>query len=211
MWFPRLEEQIDVGKDRLIKQVDLSTAKTITWQIHEDDWNYTGEIRVALVVDNLPEIPREAYDKKTMELKAKMDAYAIVYTSTNSGRKEVLRANRLIKNWYFTTNEPLSPDARIWESGGGSTLEFGLSGVKRYPFEDTYIVINIEKGDPNLAKANPRLQVVGEHDYAVSHHIGGLRIFRDTILAFLAICAITICYFSIKNNKKSNKSIKRDR
>src|SRR2546430_9953835 len=102
-----------------------------------------------------------------MALKLKVDAYAITYEPTGPGRRmDGFQAPRLIRDGYFRTDEPLTPDARIWESWGES-IELGLGGLHRYPFEDTYVVIEIIQPDPILAKANPRLEIFGEHDYAI--------------------------------------------
>lgn len=126
LWFAELEREVAIGKDRLSKPVDLEKTGKIEWHIPEDQWKYTGEVKVALEVDNVQTIPRNAYSKETMALRVAMDANAITYQPSNAGLKEVTRANRLIRNWYYTTNEPFSPEARIWESGGESTIEFGL-------------------------------------------------------------------------------------
>jgi hypothetical protein len=133
LWFPDLERQVRVGRDRLTKDIDLSHAQTITWKIKGDDWKYTGECRVALMLDRVSDLPPEAYRKESMALKLKTDAYAVTYEPTTKGTTiEGIRAPRLIRNWYFTTDAPLSPDARIWESWG-EKVELGLCGVQRYP------------------------------------------------------------------------------
>src|SRR5712692_1466853 len=123
-------------------------------------------------------------------MRVKTDAYAITYEPAAGGKViEGFQAPRLIRNWYFKTDDPLSPDAAIWQSWGDS-VELGLCGLNRYPFEDTYIVVEITRPDPVLAKANPRLQIFGEHDYAVYEHLPMLRILRDSILVFLTLCVI---------------------
>ena len=198
LWFPDLERQVRIGKDWLSKPIDLNRAQTITWKITGDDWKYTGECRVALVLDRVSDLPAEAYRKESMALKLKPEAYAITYEPTTKGtRIEGLRAPRLIRNWYFRTDLPLSPDARIWESWG-ETVELGLCGVQRYPWEDTYITVDIIQADPVFAKANPRLQIVGDYDYAVFEHITPIRIFRDAVLLVLGFCVISIAYVAVK-------------
>jgi len=133
-----------------------------------------------------------------MALKVKMDAYAITYNPTGKGtRIEGFRAPRLIRNSYFTTDMPLSRDARIWESWG-TTVELGLCGFQRYPFEDSYVTLDIAEADPMLAKANPTLEITGDYDYAVYEHIKILRIFRDVILLVLALCVASIAYVAIR-------------
>ncbi len=198
LWFPNLERQAKIGRDRLCRPVDLNNAQTITWKIKGDDWKYTGECRVALVLDRSSSIPVEAYRKESMALKVRTDAYAITYEPTTKGTTiEGFRTPRLIRNWYFTTDMPLSPDARIWESWGNA-VELGLCGVQRYPWEDTYVTLDVIQPDPLLGKANPRLEIVGEHDYAVYEHITVLRIFRDAILLVLSVCVISLAYVAVK-------------
>jgi hypothetical protein len=198
LWFSELERQAKVGKDRLSKPIDLTHADTVTWKIRGDDWKYTGAFKVGLVLDRLSDIPPEAFRKESMALKIKVDAYAITYAPTGpSTRIEGFRAPRLIRNWYYTTDEPLSKEARIWESWGES-VELGLGGVQRYPFEDTYVTIQIVQPDSVLAKANPRLEIVGDHDGAVYHHLPILRIVRDFVLLFLALCVIGLAYSALK-------------
>ena len=199
LWFPDLERQVHIGRDRLTKEIDITQPQTITWKILGDDWSYHGEVRVGLLVDDLPTIPRESYRKESMKLQIKMDAYAITYEPTAKGKRvEGFRAGRLIRNWYFTTDMPLSPEARIWESGGGARREFGLAGVQRYPWEDTYIVAQILQGDPDLEQAHPRLEISGDYDYAVYEHIWTLRIVRDAVLFALAACVIWLAYVAVK-------------
>lgn len=199
LWFPDLERQIRVGRDRLTKAVDLRKPATITWKIPGEAWKYQGECQVALVLEKIPAIPWKAYRKESMALQVKMDAYAITYNPTAFGNRiEGIRANRLIRNWYFITDTPLSPEARIWEFSGASGVELGLCGVQRYPWEDTYVVFEILRPDPVLAEANPKLQIVGEYDYAVYGHIWPLRIFRDTVLLFLNACVIGLAYAAFK-------------
>jgi hypothetical protein len=198
LWFSELERQAKVGRDRLNKPIDLARADTIIWKIKGDDWKYTGEFRVGLVFDRLSDIQPAAYRKESMLLKLKVDAYAITYKPTGMGtRIEGFRAPRLIRNFYYTTDAPLSSEARIWESWGKS-IELGLCGVERYPFEDTYVAVEIVQPDPVLAKANPRLEIVGEHDYAVYEHLPMLRIFRDFVLMFLVLCVIGLAYGAVK-------------
>jgi hypothetical protein len=198
LWFPDLERQVKTGRDRLSKDIDLSHAQIITWKIKGDDWRYTGECRVALILDRISDVPSKAYQKESMALKIKMDAYAVTCEPTSKGTTiEGIRAPRLIRNWYFLTDSPLSPDARIWESWG-EKVELGLCGVQRYPWEDTFIVLEIVRPDPVLAKANPKLEVGGDYDYAVFEHITPLRIFRDSVLLLLGLCVLGLAYVAIK-------------
>ncbi|HTM56436.1 MAG TPA: hypothetical protein VL175_20560 [Pirellulales bacterium] len=201
LWLADLERRVLIGTHRLSKEIDVSQPRATEWKISADDWPYEGEVRVSLILDDLSTIPRDSYEKKSMKLQIKMDAYAITFEPTGKGtRVEGLRADRLIRNWYYRTDIPLSPEARIWEGVGGSRHEFGLAGVQRYPWEDTYIVVQIIQGDPVLAAAKPRLEVSGAYDYAVFSHIWPLRIIRDGTLLVLALCVLGLAYVGLKNS-----------
>jgi hypothetical protein len=150
--------------------------------------------QVSLILDRIPAVPLAAYRKESMALKVRASAYGIIYASSESGRIERFRADRLIKNSNFSTDMPLSTDSRLWESWGTSSVELGLAGVQRYPSEDTLITIEVLMADPILAAAKPRLQIVGEHDYAVAHHLRLLRIIRDFVLLCVMSCLIGISW-----------------
>jgi len=198
VWFSELERQAALGRDQRSTPIDISRTGTVTWKIHGDDWKYTGECKVALVLDRSSDIPSEAYRKESMALKLKVDAYAITYQPTGPGTLiEGFQAPRLVLNSYYTTNMPLSTGAHIWESWGGA-IELGLCGLQRYPFEDTYIAVEILQPDPVLAKANPRLVIVGEHDGAIYHHLPPAQILRDVVLTVLAVSVISLAYAAFR-------------
>lgn len=149
-------------------------------------------------MDRSSEIPDEAYRKDSRALKVRVDAYAVSGQLPGPDKRmEGPRAPRLIRNWYYTTDEPLSPSARIWESWG-NVVELGLCGLNRYPFEDTYVLVDVIAPDPILAKANPRLEIVGEHDYAIYEHLRTLRVLRDVVLVLLAFCVIGLAFAGIR-------------
>ena len=199
LWFAELERQAKVGRDRLNIPIDIARADTITWKIKGDEWKYTGECQVALVLDRLSDIPTEAYQRESITLRLRVDAHAVTYEPTGIGtRNEGFQAPRLIRNWRYPTNMPLSTGAGIWRSWGSESIELGLCGLQRYSYEDTYVVVEILQPDPVLAKANPRLEIVGEHDYAIQGHLPMLRLLRDATLLFLAICVIGLTYRAFK-------------
>lgn len=202
LWLADLERQVQIGRDDRSQPIDISHPHTITWKIPGDQWKYVGECQVALVFDKIATIPWEAYRRGSMNLQVKMEAYAIPYEPAGIEKKvDGSRADRLIANFYYTTDTPLSSLARIWETRGDSTVEFGVCGVQRYPWEDTWIVLEVLEADPTLAAANPRLQIVGQHDHAVYGHIIPLRIARDVVLLFLGFCVIALAYEALKREK----------
>jgi len=204
LWFPEFERMASVKRaEVLFKPVDLEKPGKIQWRIPMDQWKYTGEVKVALLVDNIKGIPT---NKDNMILRVVMDASAVTYEPSNSGMHEVLRANRLIRNWYYTTNEPFSPKARIWQTGGQGFLEYGLCGVNRDRWEDTIIEMEVLQPDPALSKAHPRLAIydnfedVGEVQAILVY----LRIIRDVILCLLAGGIIILSFSAMK--AKSTKA-----
>jgi hypothetical protein len=106
------------------------------------------------------------------------------------------RVDRLIRNWYYTTDEPFSENVHLWSSGGASSIEHGLAGVRLYQFEDLFIVLTITSADPELDKGNPRLTLVGEHDYAVFEHLPFLRAVRDGGLVIAVVCLVGLVFLA---------------
>jgi len=197
-WFPEIERQTRLGADRVSYPLDIARAGKVTWRINADDWKYTGECQVALVLDRVNTIDSDAYRKESRALKIKVDAYAIPFQVAGPGKRiDGLATSRLIRNGYYTTDEPFSQNARMWESWG-SVVELGLGGLHRYPFEDTYIVVDVLEADLVLARAKPRLEIYPEHDYAVYEHVGILRILRDGVLVLLGLCVIGLAYAGIR-------------
>ena len=202
LWLADQERQVDIGKNRFTKKIDISKSKTVFWKINEEDWDYTGKARIALIVDRLPEISEESYDKTSIPLMVQVDAYAVVSNSESEGNSLRIKRNRLIKNWFYTTNKPLEAKAQLSMSKNYGPLQYGLGAIERYPNEHTYISINILKEDPILAKANPRLEIVGEHDPEIQNRIIRLRITRDLCLALVALFSILIARQAIKTIPK---------
>jgi hypothetical protein len=197
-WFPEIERQVRAGKNRLSRPLDIMRVGKVTWRIGAEEWKYTGECEVALVFDRINTIDDAAYRKESRRLKVKVDAYAIPFAQAGPAKRiEGAATPRLIKNWYYTTDEPFAGNAKIWEMWG-SVVEFGLCGLNRYPFEDTYIVVDILEPDTVLAMAKPRLEIFPEHDYAVYEHVGMLRILRDIVLVLLGLCVIGLVFGAIR-------------
>src|SRR5262249_1120912 len=73
--------------------------------------------------------------------------------------------DRLIRDWYFTTDEPF-PGNGLWESYGLGRLEYGLAGGPVAGREELRITVDIQVPDGHLATGNPRLKITGQHDSA---------------------------------------------
>jgi len=81
---------------------------------------------------------------------------------------------------------------RLCESFGRDEVEFCLGGVSIYPFEKTTVTVEVTSPDPSLAAFEPRLRLVGDHDYAVYEHLPFLRALRDTGLALSSTMVLVL-------------------
>jgi hypothetical protein len=184
--FAELERQAEVGSHSVISpRLNLSKEGQFVWKVPREKWRYEeGDSQLSLLLDRSPGLPENSADRSTMGLRLKVEAYAVP-----QGGK---RTDRLIRNWYYSTDEPFSPGARLWAAYGDKGIEYGLGGVRVYPSEDVYVVMNVTVPSPELQMANPRLKLVGEHDYAIFEHLPFLRAIRDVGLAVSLLLLVTI-------------------
>lgn len=182
-WFADLERQASIGSVPLYSDVlDVSRTGRTEWKIPREEWSYDkGVAKLSLVFSNVPGLPSESRDRSKVALRLKVSADGI----TEQGKS----FDRLVRNWYFTTDEPFDPRASLWSSGGGSSIEYGLAGVILYPFESTLVTIDVTAADPSLSVGRPRLKLVGDYDYAAHEHLPFLRRLRD---GGLAVCLVLV-------------------
>ena len=186
-WLSSLEHEAQVGRADLSTPIDLAKPGHFEWRVDREHWSYReGEAMLSLVLDR-SDGPQE---RNTLPLRIKVAAWG----RDNTG----LRNDRLVHNWYYTTDEPFGKDARLWSTFGERTVEHGLAGVMIYPFEETIISLNIEKGDTTLTSAHPRLKLVGNHDYAVFDHLRTLELLRDAGLLISLAALGLLLYLSLK-------------
>jgi len=172
-WFAELERQARIGSDPVFSpRLHLARPGQITWKVPRETWGYEqGDAKLSLVLDRVAGLPHSLADRSNLQLRLRVEAYAIPEGGA--------RADRLTRNWYYTTDEPFSEEARLWSSFGGDEIEYGLAGLRVYPLETVFTVVTVTTADPILDKGNPRLKLVGEHDYAVFEHVPMLRALRD--------------------------------
>ena len=194
-WFSELEQQIEIGKDSITSEaLDISRANTFQWIIPRNEWRYKeGKASLCIVLDRKEDIPTTSYDKEATSLRIKVTAHGILDNNE--------KPNRLIKDWYYLSDEPFSPGLKMGVSYGQKTIEYLLAGIDIYPYEKTVIEVEILTPDKQLAKANPRLQLVGEYDYAISGHIGVFRLIRDGGLLISIIALLFLTINSLKTKK----------
>lgn len=172
-WFSDLERHVTISRNPYYSQeIDLRRTNVFAWEINRNVWGYVeGPANILLAFEQTENMRGKDYWNKDFDLKVKIDAYAI--TENN------IKAQRLIQNYFFPTDEPMSKETKIWAGWGDRDMEYLVGQVMRFPKEDLYIKLTILSPDPVLANANPRLKIVGDYDSAVIGHLMMLKLGRD--------------------------------
>jgi len=84
-------------------------------------------------------------------------------------------------------------------SWGRNEIHYTIASVLFYAFEETFIEIEVLTPDTELAKTTPRLELVGEHDYAIFGHLPMFYLIRD---GGLVLCLILLTVLALKLLKK---------
>jgi hypothetical protein len=197
LWFAELERQARIGSHPVFSPVvNLDQTGEFVWKVPREQWQFeTSDAQLSLVLDrtstfqNLP-------DRSTLKLRATIAAYTV---SQGGDRNDCL-----IRNWYYTT-EPFSPGAQLWTSFGSEGIEYGLAGIHVYPSEDLFVSITVTTPQPDLQSGNPRLKLVGEHDYAVFEHLPVLRLFRDGGLALSLLLLVGLTFLAWRGNGRGSR------
>jgi hypothetical protein len=158
-WFTEAARS-PVGRNPLYSEpLDLRKPQTFTWTVPKDRWSYRSgkaQLSLALNVFLMREMPQ---DRSQVELRIQVSAFGV--------RPDGSREDRLVRDSYYCTDEPFSNKGRsLWETWGYGRVGYGLGAVPVKQDEDTEIDIHVTTPDPLLALGNPRLKLVGEHDYA---------------------------------------------
>lgn len=160
------------------KTLDLSKKSVIRLEIKSGEWNYNnGLANVVLAFERTAVSKDDNYFDKDFKLKLKINAYAIT--------EKKLSYPRLIKNYFMPSDEPMSGKTKLWAGWPDDVMEYRLGNIIRFPNEDLIIELTIEKPDEILAKANPRLKIVGDYDSAA---IGYVKILKLIQYIFLILC-----------------------
>ena len=197
-WFSEIERQAAVSQDVLISQpIDLSKPGISTWVVPRKSWSFKeGEARLSLLVPRSSGQWVDGRKQSLAPLSLKVEARGVL----ENGQK----FDRLVKNWYFSTSEPLDPNAKIWISFNSSNAEYGLAGVNIYPFESTVISINVTTPSPVFSSCKPVLKLVGSYDYAVNEALSWVRLVKNT--AFVVAVIILACFSVIAWRKAEPSS-----
>jgi hypothetical protein len=157
-WFTELARSSVARNPVFSEPINLTERKTFFWEVPTKRIiTRNGQAHLYLVLNTLllTEIP---YDRSQVELKAKVSAHG-----RRLGGK---RQNRLIINERFNTDEPFKKDGGFGESHGGGRIDYALAAIDVREGEVLTIELSITTPDPKLASGNPRLKLVGEHDFA---------------------------------------------
>jgi hypothetical protein len=174
-----LEREIRTSRQILaLNNIDLSKEGTISWDIPTKNWQYNqGEARLALALNTIDSIPPHLRDGEKLRLK--ISATGTLPNGTVN--------NRLIQDWYYTTDEPFTNNPKLWESGDADITEYGLAGIDVHPYERLTIQVRVLSPYPEIQSASPRLKLAPAHDYAIDEHFPTLR-----CIAWGA-CGIGVC------------------
>ena len=132
-WLMELRHFQNVVRNPAIKKIKIDSNGDMIWKVPNGTWNdQEGRAMVSLLFDRVPEFKNEKLGRDERPLKLKIEAYSI--------RRDGSRIDRLIKDWYFTTDEPFSDGgSRLWSSWGQTEFEYGLAGIWAYPKEEVIV------------------------------------------------------------------------
>jgi hypothetical protein len=190
-WFSEAEHAFLTGTHPLYSDVlDLTSPSTFTWQVPRDGWiSESGDAQISLVLERQPGDDASLFRPEHSPVHLRIGAFGLT--------RDQRRIDRLVQNWYYTSDEPISPGHRLGSSWGGERVEFILGAASLHHFEDLIIELEVLTGDGFLAEKRPRLKIVGEHDYAIMGHMSVLRLFRDggILLIFLLLSIIVVIHW----------------
>jgi hypothetical protein len=194
--FSDFEKDVKISKNSLYSStIALDHLHTFSWKIKNHDWDYqNGIAEISLVFNRSQSEGGDEYWEKTFPLKVKVDAYA--ETENN------VKATRLIKNYFFPSDEPMAKEAKLWSGWSDEKLEYPLGSVMRFPKEDLIIELTVQVPDPILNKANPRLKIVGDYDPAILGFAPFAKVLRDISLIACLLALFFITRRALLNGKE---------
>lgn len=188
--FSEIEEDIDVGEDSYFsKTLDLKGKNTFVWKIEESQWERkTGEAELFIRFErDIDKEVIENYRKSDMELSLEINAYAI--------GEDDQKNSRLVKNWYYK-DLPLSEDSAMCSIWASDYVEHCLGIVWLYPYEDLYIEVTVINEDSYLSNTNPKLRIVGKHDYAVFGY--PIKLIKNILFILPIIALLLIGFYTLR-------------
>jgi hypothetical protein len=202
VWLSNLERHVTISKNPYFsKPIDLNKAGVIKFVINANDWSYNDGIADLFMVFERSDVSKgDDYWDRDFKLKVKINAYA---TDENK-----MTFPRLVKNYFMPTDEPMSSTTKLWAGWSDARLEYRLGRVLRFPMEDSIIEVSVLVPDAVLAKANPRLKIVGDYDSAVLGHIYTLRLIRGFALILCLASLAVLVFFSWQSvSKKDSEKV----
>jgi hypothetical protein len=195
-WFTEAAKSPAVRNPLYSDTLNLREKGTIRWDVPKDNWVYKqGKAYLSLAL-NMHLLREHPYDRSQVELRAKV----IATGSRPGGGKE----DRLVKDEYFKTDEPFS---KAGEGLGGVTghgwMEYVLGAVDVRPDEELRIELDVQTPDPQLARGNPRLKLVGAGaGPGDGYQILFIAALRDLGLVICLACLVLLLFLAWGGKKK---------
>ncbi len=151
-WFTAAELNDGANRPFYTKELDLGEVGTIVWDIPLKRLEFAhGEAHLSLVLNiyTMLEIPLE---REAVKLRVKV--------MIQGRHPEKQWEDRLIRDWYYNTDEPFSPAGEgLSVTWGFGRLEYGLAGAKVIPGEELRISMKVQVPDGLLMTGYPRLRL----------------------------------------------------
>lgn len=151
-WFTAAELNDIANRPLYSKELDLGEVGTIVWDIPPERLALAqgkAHLSLALNIYTMLEIPLE---RDAVKLRVKI--------MIQGRQPEKQWEDRLIRDWYFNTDEPFSPAgeglSRTW---GYGRLEYGLAGAILVPGEELRVTLQVQVPDGLLMTGHPRLRL----------------------------------------------------
>jgi len=178
-------------------KIDISKINTFIWTITKDEWEHEGDAQLSILFQIRKDLPREKYQRENVSLRVKVRAYATPSNADPRDWPAGAEYDRVIRDWYYNTDDPLSKNSSIWRRSGGDRSEFGLAGISCRPYETLTIEVAVTSPDPILADSNPKLKIVGSHPSSMIPQILIAR-FIDIVgltISILLLLLMNLLYF----------------
>ena len=151
-WFTAAELNDIANRPLYSKELDLDKVGTIVWDLppeHLEVAQGKAHLSLALNLYTMLEIPT---DREAVKLRVKV--------MIQGRQPEKPWEDRLIRDWYFHTDEPFSPAGEsLGSTWGYGRLNYGLAGAKVVPGEELRVTLQVQVPDGMLMTGYPRLRL----------------------------------------------------
>ncbi len=162
-WFTEAELNAAVKRPLYSEMLDLRKVGPVLWDIAANRLEFArgkAHLSLSLNLNAMLEIPENR------------DAVALRVRISAQGRLPGGHwQDRLIRDWYYTTDEPFSRSGSgLWSRFGFGSAEYGLGGVEVVPEEEIQVTLDVQVPDGLLMTGRPRLKLVAAHGVLDLHY-----------------------------------------